>query len=122
MSVKLLTEHHSKFLSLKGGCTGSSESTPVKMPHCCGSNMCSQLHEFYSFLFNYLFVCLFIYRCLHVPSGHPSLVPKILYKPSGQREFSLPMLAVDLFLLLVQKLSWRLQGLYGPGREAGVPL
>ena len=34
MSVKLLTEHHLKFLSLKGGCTGSSESTPVKMTHC----------------------------------------------------------------------------------------
>ena len=28
MSVKLLTEHHLKFLSL-GGCTGSSESTLV---------------------------------------------------------------------------------------------
>ena len=27
MSVKLLTEYHLEFLSLKGGCTGSSEST-----------------------------------------------------------------------------------------------
>ena len=34
MTVKLLTEHHLEFLSLKGGCTGSSESTLVKMPHC----------------------------------------------------------------------------------------
>ena len=34
MSVKLLTEHHLEFLSLKGGCTGSSESTLVKMQHC----------------------------------------------------------------------------------------
>ena len=33
MSVKLLTEHHLEFLSLKGGYTGSSESTLVKMPH-----------------------------------------------------------------------------------------
>ena len=33
MTVKLLTEHHLAFLSLKGGCTGSSESTLVKMPH-----------------------------------------------------------------------------------------
>ena len=33
-SVKLLTEHHLEFLSLKGGCTGSSESIHVKMPHC----------------------------------------------------------------------------------------
>ena len=30
MSVKLLTEHHLEFLSLKGGCTGSSASTLVK--------------------------------------------------------------------------------------------
>ena len=30
MIVKLLTEHHFEFLSLKGGFTGSSESTLVK--------------------------------------------------------------------------------------------
>ena len=34
MSVKLLTEHRLEFVSLKGGCTGSSESTLVRMPHC----------------------------------------------------------------------------------------
>ena len=28
MIVKLLTEHHLEFLSLKGGCTGLSESNP----------------------------------------------------------------------------------------------
>ena len=33
MTVKLLTEHHLRFFNLKGGCTGSSESTLVKMPH-----------------------------------------------------------------------------------------
>ena len=31
MSVKLLTEHRLEFVSVKGGCTGSSESTLVKM-------------------------------------------------------------------------------------------
>ena len=30
MIVTLLTEHHLEFLSLNGGCTGSSESTLVK--------------------------------------------------------------------------------------------
>ena len=34
MIVKLLTEHHLEFLSLKGGCRGSSESTLVKMSNC----------------------------------------------------------------------------------------
>ena len=33
MIAKLLTEHHLEFLSLKGGCTGSSEPILVKMPH-----------------------------------------------------------------------------------------
>ena len=33
MIVKLLTEHHLEFLSLKGGCRGSSESAHVKMLH-----------------------------------------------------------------------------------------
>ena len=34
MTVKLLTEQHLEFLGLKGDCTGSFESTLVKMPHC----------------------------------------------------------------------------------------
>ena len=39
MTVELLNEHHLEFLSLKGGCTGSSESTLVKMPHCWKSHV-----------------------------------------------------------------------------------
>ena len=33
-NVKLLTEHRLEFVSLKGGYTGSSESTLIRMPHC----------------------------------------------------------------------------------------
>ena len=47
MTVKLLTEHHLEFLSLTGGCTGSSESTLVKMPHCWKSHTAAQ------FIFKY---------------------------------------------------------------------
>ena len=43
MSVKLLNEHHLEFLSIKGGCTGSSESTLVKMPHCWKSRVTAQI-------------------------------------------------------------------------------
>ena len=43
MSVKLLTEHHLEFLSLKGGCTCSPESTLVKMPHCWKSHVAAQI-------------------------------------------------------------------------------
>ena len=39
MSVKLHTENNLEFLSLKGGCTGSSESLFVKMPHCWKSRI-----------------------------------------------------------------------------------
>ena len=56
MIVKLLTEHHLEFLSLKGGCRGSSESTLVKMSNCWKSHagahfiklkrqLCGDAHE-----------------------------------------------------------------------------
>ena len=43
MIVKLLTEQDLEFLSLKGDCTGSSESTLVKMSHCWKSHVMAQL-------------------------------------------------------------------------------
>ena len=39
MTFRLLTEHNLEFLSFKGGCTGSSESTFVSMPHCWKSHV-----------------------------------------------------------------------------------
>ena len=47
MSVKLLTEHHLEFLSLTGGCTGSSDIIHVKMPHCWKSRVAAQLLSIY---------------------------------------------------------------------------
>ena len=43
MSIKLLTEHNLEFLSLKGGYTGSSESTLFKMPHCWKSSVTAHI-------------------------------------------------------------------------------
>ena len=43
MIVELLTERHLEFLSLKGGCTGSSESTLVKMSNCWKSHAAAKL-------------------------------------------------------------------------------
>ena len=43
MIVKLLTERHLEFLSLNGGCRGSSESTLVKMSNCWKSHALAQL-------------------------------------------------------------------------------
>ena len=45
MIVKLLTEHHLEFLSLKGRCTGWSESTHVKMSHCWKSHAMAQSYK-----------------------------------------------------------------------------
>ena len=39
MAFRPLTELHLEFLSLKGVCTGSSDSTLVKMPHCWKSHV-----------------------------------------------------------------------------------
>ena len=44
MSVRLLTEHDLEFLSSKGGFTGSSESTLVKMPHGWNSHIAAQIY------------------------------------------------------------------------------
>ena len=43
MTVKLLTKQHFEFLCLKGGCTGSSESTFVKMSHCWKSHVTAHI-------------------------------------------------------------------------------
>ena len=48
MIVKLLTEHHLEFLSLKRGCTGSSESTLAKMSNCWKSHAAAQVISIYN--------------------------------------------------------------------------
>ena len=45
MTVKLLALQHLEFLSLQGGCTGSSESTLVKMPHCLKSHVMAHMYD-----------------------------------------------------------------------------
>ena len=45
MTVKLLTAHHLEFVNLKGGCSGSSESTLVKMPHCWKSHFAAHIRH-----------------------------------------------------------------------------
>ena len=51
MTVELLTEHCLEFLSLTGGCTGSSESTLVKMSNCWKSRAAA----------HFIFICLLIH-------------------------------------------------------------
>ena len=56
MTGKLLTEQHLKFLSLKGGCTGSSGSTLVKMQLCWKSHATDHFCLF--IVCSYSIVCL----------------------------------------------------------------
>ena len=44
MDVKLLTEFHLEFLSLKIGCKGLYESTHVRMSHCWRSNVAVHIY------------------------------------------------------------------------------
>ena len=43
MRVKLLAGHNLEFLSLKGGCRGSSVSILVKTPHCWKLHVAAQM-------------------------------------------------------------------------------
>ena len=53
MTVKLLTEHNLELLGLTGGCTGLSESTLVKMPHCWKSHVAAQIHIYMNNIVDY---------------------------------------------------------------------
>ena len=66
MTVKLLTEHHLEFPSLKRGCTGSSESTLVKLLHCRKSHVTAHLialliHLFYTIHLHLLSILIHIH-------------------------------------------------------------
>ena len=58
MIVKLLTEHHLEFLSLKGGCRGSAESTLVKMSNCWKYHAAAHLC--------FVFACHTVLSCSHL--------------------------------------------------------
>ena len=57
MIVKLLTEHHLEFLSLKGGCRGSSESTHVKMSNCWKSHVAAHMGLSMKYIYMYHAFC-----------------------------------------------------------------
>ena len=51
MIVKLMTEYHLEFLSLKGDCRGSSESTIFKMSNCWKSQAAARIFNVTFLLF-----------------------------------------------------------------------
>ena len=77
MTVKLLIEHHLEFLSIKGGCTGWSESTLVKIPHCWKSHVTAHISVFCQIF------CIFNQKCLTLESTILFL-PKMLIRPGPE--------------------------------------
>ena len=93
MNIKLLTEHHLEFLSLKGGCIGLSESIHVKMPHCWKSHVAAHV----------VLLCLGD-RCIWTSSGDFGayrMCVKSLFKYSGAGgimfDLSLPLHPYSVF-------------------------
>ena len=83
MTVELLTEHHLEFLSLKGGCTGSSEPTLVKC-HIVGNHMSQLLYSYHiSFqsVFNGMHVIFIPYSLMKVD---PASWMKMITKYKGE--------------------------------------
>ena len=72
MRVKLLTEHHLEFLSLKGGFTGLSESTLVKMSHCWKTHVAAHmiLPNIYLFISIIFMQLLFYLSSVQSRRGH----------------------------------------------------
>ena len=88
MIVKLLTEHHLEFLSLTGGCRGSSESTLVEMsivgnlmPNMTSSNKTQKLAHNVKrvhvsvkpHVFQLLRYFYYEYRYIHEPMRFPTM-------------------------------------------------
>ena len=98
MPVRLLTEHHLDFLSLKGGYTGSSESTLVEMPHCWKSRAAAQT-----------FLCLTHRKC--VITKCIQLKPKLFYHTyCRKRSASFQRVVFFTFLLYISpdlNLIWK---------------
>ena len=74
MTVKLLTEHHLEFLSLKGGCTGSSESKC----HIVG-NLMSQLKCCLSCIIDGMLDFTFLLIQFCIPDTHKEIPPNSLF-------------------------------------------
>ena len=80
MVVKLLTEHHLEFLSVKGGCRGSSESTLVKMSNCWKSHAAAQMLAGIELVLSNLWYCKRFFHCWKLSRNTENgIYPPILF-------------------------------------------
>ena len=76
---KLMTEHHLEFLSLKGGCTGWSESTLVKIPHSRKSHTTALIMNIYD---------------ISIHSIEPNIISRLPIVQGGTITFVTPAIAI----------------------------
>ena len=102
MTVKLLTENHLEFLSLKGGWTGSFESTHVKMPHCWKSHAAAHV-QYLTVSKNYSANCTYV-LCRNIiwASSQENLSSGFQAKPVSNQPPQLQWLARKLKFHLYQ--------------------
>ena len=79
MIVKLPTEHYLEFLSLKGGCRGSSESTHVKMLYCWKSHALAQMIP----LGRYPMISVRLYHIIIISRIYLILYESLYYQPKA---------------------------------------
>ena len=97
MIVKLLTERHLEFLSLKGCCTGSSESTLVKMSNCWKSRALAHICKL---LIVYLFTLTLAYLYFH--NNYKSLIKLFINYTMYFFTFYLHVYLISAFLVIKQ--------------------
>ena len=85
MIVKLLTEHHLEFLSLKGGCRGSSESTHVKIPYFWKSHATALIYSPVLEIVILPLAAVTAQRILHLVAVSPELGRSCTYMKNGSR-------------------------------------
>ena len=92
MNIKLLAEQHLEFLSLKGGCTGSSGPIHVKLTHCWKPRCRSSK----------LIIIMLSYR-----SGLPPLMVQALRPPSVASEKTSSQRDSAVRSVMKTSVSWR---------------
>ena len=91
MTLRLLTRHHLEFLSLKGGYTGSSESTLVKMSYCWKSN---DMAHFTFHCFRYYQLCLLVWS--YYSYSFKNRMDTVVLKTSPSHQLNILLLASSL--------------------------
>ena len=101
MIVKLMTEHRLEFLSLKGGCRGSSVSTHVKMPDCQTSALRRITRGSHIAYYSLMFLIAITFKGqVHVFSGRVKIVSHSSCRTSAIFKYFCPLAQISYLSLI----------------------